>query len=160
MPKLYDIANEYAQLLNEELPADMIADTVEAFEGEFTDKVENILGLIKNEQYTCDALKAEAKKLNERAKATQNRIDNLKSYIIESMNTLDKKSMNAGVHSLTVRAPSKSVNIIDAHKLPAEFVEYVTEVKPDKNLIKEKLKLGEQIEGAEMQVGKPSLIVK
>lgn len=160
MPKLYDIANEYAQLLNEELPVDMIADTVEAFEGEFTDKVDNILGLIKNEQYTCDALKAEAKKLNERAKATQNRIDNLKSYIIESMNTLDKKSMQAGVHALTVRAPSKSVNIIDAQKLPAEFVEYVTEVKPDKNLIKEKLKLGEQIEGAEMQVGKPSLIVK
>lgn len=160
MPKLYDIANEYAQLLNEDLPADMIADTVEAFEGEFTDKVENILGLIKNEQYTCDALKAEAKKLNERAKATQSRIDNLKSYIIESMNTLDKKSMQAGVHALTVRKPSKSVNIIDAHKLPAEFVEYVTEVKPDKNLIKEKLKLGEQIDGAEMQVGKPSLIVK
>lgn len=160
MTKLYDIANEYAQLLSEDLPSDMIADTVEAFEGEFTDKVENILGLIKNEQYTCDALKSEAKKLNERAKATQNRIDNLKSYIIESMNTLDKKSMQAGVHALTVRAPSKSVNIIDAHKLPAEFVEYVTEVKPDKNLIKEKLNLGEQIEGAEMQVGKPSLIVK
>lgn len=160
MPKLYDIANEYAQLLNEDLPADMIADTVEAFEGEFTDKVENILGLIKNEQYTCDALKAEAKKLNERAKATQNRIDNLKSYIIESMNTLDKKSMNAGVHSLTVRAPSKSVNIIDVHKLPAEFVEYVTEVKPDKNLIREKLNLGEEIEGAEIKTGKQSLLIK
>lgn len=160
MSKLYDIANDYAKLMNEDLPPELIADTVEAFEGEFESKVESILALIKNESYLVDALKAESTSLAERAKSIDAKIDRLKQYIIESMATIDKKSINAGVHTLTVRSPVKSVNIIDIDKLPLDYVTYDTIVKPDKNLIKEKLKLGVVIDGAELVTGKSSLIIK
>ncbi|WAT01712.1 hypothetical protein [Rouxiella chamberiensis] len=36
------------------------------------------------------------------------------------------------IHQVTVRAPTRCVEIIDAGLIPAEFVEYETNIKPDK----------------------------
>lgn len=160
MSKLYEIANEYAELANSEMDAEMIADTLEGIQGEFEDKAEQVLAIIKNEQALEEMLKAEAKSLTERAKASANKVTNLKRYLAESMETMDKKKINAGVHSLTVRKGVQSVNILDLEKLPIDFVDYQTVIKPDKNLIKEKLKLGESIEGAELVTGKSILLIK
>ena len=160
MSKLYEIANEYAELANSEMDAEMIADTLEGIQGEFEDKAEQVLAIIKNELALEEMLKAEAKSLTERAKASANKVANLKAYLAESMQTMDKKKINAGVHSLTVRKGVQSVNILDLESLPIDFVDYQTVIKPDKNLIKEKLKLGEKIEGAELVTGKSSLLIK
>jgi len=160
MSRLYEIANEYAELANSEMDAEMIADTLEGIQGEFEDKAEQVLAIIKNELALEEMLKAEAKSLTERAKASANKVANLKAYLAESMQTMDKKKINAGVHSLTVRKGVQSVNILDLESLPIDFVDYQTVIKPDKNLIKEKLKLGEKIEGAELVTGKSSLLIK
>ena len=160
MSRLYEIANEYAELANSEMDAEMIADTLEGIQGEFEDKAEQVLAIIKNELALEEMLKAEAKSLTERAKASANKVANLKAYLAESMQTMDKKKINAGVHSLTVRKGVQSVNILDLESLPIDFVDYQTVIEPDKNLIKEKLKLGEKIEGAELVTGKSSLLIK
>lgn len=160
MTALYEIANDYAKLANEDMDPEMIADTLEGIEGEFTDKMEQVLAVVKNELALAEMLKAEAKNLAERAKACENRAGNIKQYIISSMTTMDKSKLNAGVHTITVRKPVASVQIDDVDSLPVYFVEYQTTAKPNKNLIKEKLKLGESIEGASLVLGKPSLIIK
>lgn len=160
MSKLYEIANEYAELANSEMDAEMIADTLEGIQGEFEGKAEQLLAIIKNEQALEAALKAEAKNLNNRAKSCANKVSSIKSYLIESMNTMDKKSLNAGVHKITVRNGVQSVNVLDLEKIPHEFVEYETTIKPDKNLIKEKLKLGESVDGVELVTGNQSLLIK
>ena len=160
MVKLYEIANEYAELANSDMDAEMIADTLEGIEGEFSDKAEQILAIIKNEQAQESALKAEAKSLTDRAKASANRVEKLKHYLATSMETIEATSISAGVHKLTVRKGLPSVQIDDLEKLPPQFVEYKTEIKADKNLIKEKLKLGEPIEGATLVIGKSTLLIK
>lgn len=160
MTALYEIANEYAKLSNEDMDPEMIADTLEGIEGEFTDKMEQVLAVVKNELAMAEMLKVESKSLAERAKACENRANNIKQYIISSMKTMDKSKLNAGIHTLTVRKAVASVQIDDADSLPVDFVDYVTTVKPNKNLIKEKLKLGETIEGASLVLGKPSLTIK
>lgn len=160
MVKLYEIANEYAELANSEMDQDMIADTLDGMAGEFSGKAEQILAIIKNEQHLEVALKAEAKSLSDRAKASANRVKNLKAYLASAMETMETKSINAGVHALTVRKGSQSVEIQDVDKLPSEFVEYETTVKADKNLIKEKLKLGQTVEGATLVTGKSTLLIK
>ena len=78
----------------------------------------------------------------------------------ELLQTMELKKLNAGVHTISVRKGVQSVQIDDLEKLPPEFVEYVTDIKPDKNLIKEKLKLGQSIDGATLVTGKSSLIIK
>ena len=63
MSKLYEIANEYAKLMDSDLEPEMIADTIEGMEGEFTDKIEQLLAIIKNESGYAERLKDEAKSL-------------------------------------------------------------------------------------------------
>lgn len=160
MTKLYEVANQYAQLLDADLEPEMIADTIEGLDGEFTDKVEQLLAICKNESSYAEALKDEAKRLSERAKSTENKVASIKAYIATSLETIGKKSIKAGIHQVTVRAPSKCVEIVDAGLIPAEFVEYETTIKPDKLAIKHQIEAGVDIPGAAIKLGKPSLIIK
>lgn len=161
MTALYKIANEYAELANnDDFDSDMIADTLEGIEGEFTDKAEQLLAIIKNNSMLADGLKAEAKNLNERAQALANKNESIKQYMISSMNTMEKKKLNAGLHTLTVRAATQKCVIDDPSVLPPEYVEIDTAFKPITNEIKAHLKAGNEIEGAHLEAGKQSLLIK
>ncbi len=160
MSKLYEIANEYAQLSNSGMDEEQIKDTLEGISGEFEDKALNILAIIKNELALEAMLKAEAKSLTERAKAAGNHAERLKNYLASTLEVMELPTFSAGVHKLTIRGGAVSVQIDDLEKLPPEYVDYQTTIKPDKNLIKEKIKLGEKIDGASLVVGKSSVIIK
>lgn len=160
MTSLYEIANDFAKLTDSDMDPEMIADTLEAIEWELEGKIENCLAVIKNELAYAEALKAESKKLAERARASELRADRIKEYIAASLETAGKKSMTAGVHQVTVRAPSKSVEITDSGAIPAEFAEYETNIKPDKLAIKKQLEAGIDVPGASIKIGKPSLVIK
>lgn len=160
MTSLYEIANDFAKLTDSDMDPEMIADTLEGIEWELEGKVENCLAVIKNELAYAESLKAESKKLAERAKSSELRADRIKEYIAASLETAGKKSMKAGVHQVTVRSPSKSVEITDSGAIPAEFVEYETNIKPDKLAIKKQLEAGIEVPGAQIKTGKPSLLIK
>ncbi|HFD3847242.1 TPA: siphovirus Gp157 family protein [Serratia marcescens] len=160
MSKLYDIANDYAKLMDSGLEPEMIADTIEGIDGELVDKVEQLLAICKNEQLYAEALRNESKSLQERALVVENKISSIKEYIARSLETAGKKSIRAGLHQVTVRVPSCQVDITDASILPIEFVEYETVVKPDKLAIKHQLDAGIAVPGAQIKLGKPSLIIK
>lgn len=160
MTALYQIANDFAKLTDSGMEPEMIADTLDSIEWELEEKVEQILAVCKNELAYSEALKDESKKLAERAKAAENRVSSMKDYVAKSLETACKKSIKAGIHQVTVKAPSKSVEITDAHSIPPEFVEYVTTIKPDKLAIKHQIEAGISIPGAQIKSGKPSLIIK
>lgn len=160
MTALYKIANDFAKLTDSDMDPEMIADTLDGIEWELEAKVEQILAACKNEQAYAETLKEESKNLAERAKATENRVARMMEYVAKSLNTAGKKSLKAGIHQVTIRAPSKSVEITDAAALPAEYVEYDTVIKADKLAIKHKLDAGIDIPGARIKIGKPSLIIK
>ncbi|UGC97754.1 resistance protein [Pantoea phage PdC23] len=160
MTTLYTIANEFAALSNSDMDPEMIADTLEGIEWDLEVKVEQCLAVCKNELALAEALKEEARKLTERAKAAENRVSSIKEYVAKSLETAGKKSLKAGIHQVTVRAPSKSVEIMDSGALPSEFVEYETVIKADKLAIKKQIEAGIEVPGAQIKTGKPSLIIK
>ncbi|WP_034912937.1 siphovirus Gp157 family protein [Erwinia sp. 9145] len=160
MTALYQIANDYAKLVAEDLDPEFIADTLEGMSGELSDKVEQLLAICKNQTAYSDALKEESRRFSERAKAEENRVASIKEYIANSLETAGMKSLKAGLHQVTVRAPSKSVEITDAGALPSDLVEYETTIKPDKMAIKHLLTAGQDVPGAQIKIGKPSLIIK
>lgn len=161
MTKLYEVANDYANLSNDDsFTQEEIQDTLDAIEGELGDKVGNVLAIIKNLQSDADALKAESAKLAERARSTLNKADSLRQYIVSSMESAGLKKLSAGVQSVTVRAPSKKVNIVDVDKLPIELKEFETVIKPMTMEIKHLLNSGQEVPGAEIVTGKPSLLIK
>lgn len=160
MAELYKIAGEYAALMSEDLPAELIADTLEGIEGEFSDKVSAILSLCKNESAYADSLKAEAKSLNDRASSINNKVERLRQYIVDCMTQAEMKRVRAGVHEVTLRAASKVVEITDAMVIPVDLVEFETVVKPNKLEIKRRILAGEEIPGASLKDGKQSLMIK
>lgn len=160
MSKLYEIANDYARLMDSDFEVDEIADTLEAIEGELTDKIEQLLAICKNETGYAERLKEEAKVLNERATVINNKVEHINSYIASSLEIMGMKKIRAGIHQVTIRAPSESVEITDAGALPPEYVEYETVIKADKLSIKHQLKAGKSIPGANIKIGKPTLIIK
>ena len=160
MSKLYEIANDYAKLTDSDFEADAIADTLEGMEGELADKIEQLLAICKNESGYAERLKDEAKSLNERAAVTLNKVDSIQAYIATALITAGKKKIRAGLHQVTIRAPSESVEIVDSSAIPSEFVEYDTVIKADKLAIKHQLKAGIPVPGAQLKVGKPSLLIK
>ncbi|EAB1534302.1 siphovirus Gp157 family protein [Salmonella enterica] len=160
MSKLYEIANEYAKLMDSDLEPEMIADTIEGMEGEFNDKIEQLLAIIKNESGYAERLKEEAKSLNERAAVIQNKIDSIMAYIASSLEMVGKKKIRAGIHQVTIRKPTETVEIIDSSAIPPEYVEFETTIKADKLAIKHQLKAGINIPGVYLKVGKTSLLIK
>ncbi|KMV70388.1 prophage protein [bacteria symbiont BFo1 of Frankliniella occidentalis] len=160
MSKLYEVANDYAKLMDSDMEPEMIADTLEGIEGELCDKVSQLLAICKNESVYAEALRNEAKSLTERAVTTENRINSIKQYISTSLEVAGKRKITAGLHQVSIRAPSRSVEITDAGALPSEFVEFETTIKPDKLAIKHQLDAGIVVPGAQIKVGKPSLIIK
>ncbi|MEQ9830600.1 siphovirus Gp157 family protein [Pectobacterium versatile] len=160
MTALYQIANDFAKLSESDMAPEMIADTLDGIEWELEAKVEQILAICKNESAYADMLKEESKKLSERAKAAENRVNRMSEYIASSLETAGKKSLKAGVHQVSIRAPAKSVEITDASAIPSEFVDYETVIKPDKLAIKHQIEAGIEVPGAIIKTGKPSLIIK
>lgn len=160
MSKLYEIANDYAKLMDSDFEANEIADTIEGMEGELTDKIEQLLAICKNETGYAERLKEEAKSLTERAAFTMNKVESIQAYIAAALTTAGKKKIRAGIHQVTIRSPSESVEIIDSSALPPELVEFETIIKADKLAIKHQLKAGNSVPGAQLKVGKPSLIIK
>lgn len=160
MTALYQIANDFAKLSDSGMEPEMIADTLDGIEWELEAKVEQILAVCKNETAYAEALKEESKRLAERAKAAESRVASMKEYVATSLETAGKKSLKAGIHQVTVRAPVESVEITDEGSLPPECVEYVTTVKADKLAIKHQLKAGNAIPGASLKLGKPTLFIK
>ena len=161
MVKLYEVANDYAKLSNDDsFTQEEIQDTLDAIEGEFGDKVGNILAMIKNMQSDVEAYKAESDSLLRRARITASKIDSMKQYIVSSMESAGLKKLSAGVQSVTLRAPSKKVNIIDPEKLPIELKEFETVIKPMTMEIKHLLNSGQEVPGAEIVTGKASLLIK
>ncbi|WP_304168842.1 siphovirus Gp157 family protein [Lonsdalea britannica] len=159
MTALYEIANDFAKLTNSDMDPEMIADTLEGIEWAMEAKVEQILAICKNELAYADALKEESRSLSERAKATESRVAKMKEYVAASLEAAGKKSLKAGLHQVTVRAPSKSVKITDEAALPSEFVDYETIIKANKLAIKKQLEAGIDVPGAHISLGKPSLII-
>ncbi|QGH63391.1 siphovirus Gp157 family protein [Serratia proteamaculans] len=160
MSKLYDIANDYAKLLDSGLAPELIADTIEGIEGELTGKIEQLLAICKNEQGYAEMLRSEAKSLTERAAVVENKIASIKEYVAKSLETAGKKSIRTGLHQVTIREPSRQVDITDVALIPVEFVEYETLIKPDKLAIKHQLVAGHHVPGAQIKLGKLSLIIK
>lgn len=160
MGKLYEIANQYAELENSGLEPEFIADTLEGIQGEFEDKVENILKLIKNEQAYAASLRAEAKSFSDRANALEKRIKSLKSYLVSSLDVAGLKSVRAGIMSVTLLPPRRSIEFTDKAKIPIDYVEYETIIKPDGLAIKKLLEAGQEVPGCELKTGKPSLLIK
>ena len=121
------------------------------------DKLEGCALFIKSLDAEAAAIKAEEAALKERRQAVERKAERMRGYVLASM-TSDPIEVDTPRCRVTVRKPSQIVVITDEAKLPRDMLRIKTE--PDKTAIKNAIKHGEDVPGARIGYGEPSLVIK
>lgn len=159
--KLYEISQGMAEvealILEEELDADQAADLMDQMNDLFSDKVQDITRLIGNLEMKARAIKGEEERLVElvesaksRRKSLEHRVDWLADYIQRHMeaNQIKKLEYPEFIVSVVNRTPVVRIN--DLEVVPDDYIKVKTSVVADKVKIREAIKDGKSIPGAEL----------
>ncbi len=153
---LYQLSESYLEALDFltdpelDLPIEAVNDTLEGLTGELEDKAVNVAKFLRNMETAADAIKIAEAEMAKRRKALENRVQWLKSYIKGSMEACGISQVECPYFKLSIQKNPASVNVLDEDKIPAEFKEQVISWKIDKTAIKEAIKSGGTIPGAEL----------
>lgn len=111
-------------------------------------KIENIACWIKNLNADAEAFKAEKQSFADRQKTAENKAESLKRYL---KNYLAGQKFSTPKVAISFRKIS-SVNVTDISQLPKEFLKFA-DPTPDKTAIKNAIKAGTTVTGAEIVEG-------
>jgi len=150
--RLYELAQNYAQLLEiaEEIESDALVDTLESLRDAIEDKAENIAKLIKNLEADAKIIKEEEQRLAERRRAIEAKVDKLKMYLQEQLETAGLQKVKRPTITVAIQANPPSVDVIDETAIPIDFL-IPQAPKVDKKSILERLKKGESVPGVALK---------
>jgi Siphovirus Gp157 len=157
--KLYEISNQFQALEqlgdSDDLPAEVIADTLEALEGDFEMKAVQVAKFILSLEANALAVENAARAMGARSTRIYARAQSIKAYLQFHMQALEKKRIEVPDLVITRRANPPAVLITNEHAIPAQF--WVDPPPPpkrlDKKAIKAALDAGERVEGAYVEAG-------
>jgi len=157
--KLYEISNQFQALEqlgdSDDLPAEVISDTLEALAGDFESKAVQVAKFIVSLEANAAAVARAAKAMSERATRIQRRATSISAYLQFHMQALDKKRIETPDLVIARRANPPAVVITDEHAIPERF--WIDPPPPDKRLDKKAIKAaidgGERVDGAYVEAG-------
>lgn len=141
-------------------------DTLDGIEGEFDIKAENIACFIKQLEGDLELLKKQKAAFERRRKAKENQLERIKTYLLDCMNKTKRTKIDMPKAKISVRNNAESADILDEKSFVAMCIkrnlkEYLRFKEPDinKTAVKNALKAGEAIPGAELKRTQ-SLVIK
>ena len=148
-----------AELMNGEITEQDSEKLMELVSGK-KQKVINCGYWIKNKESELVAAKERVKVFNEIIRTEQNKIDNLKRFICAMIDDEYSGKLVDGLFVLSTAKNAASVNITDQSKIPNKYTWIDEVVKFDKKAIKEDLKDGIKIPGADLISDKRNIRIK
>ena len=139
---------EYSLTLNEEQQAELDS-YLEMLGTQEAEKVDGFAQFIRMSEAQQAALKAEADRLLKRARSIENTRNFLKSRYLEVMERHGLKKVSGSTYTLSRRA-TKCVQIVDESIVPAGVKREKIVVEPDKRIIMELLKDGQEVPGCQL----------
>ena len=153
---LYQLSSTYLEALDNltdpemDLPIEAVTDTLEGLSGEMEEKAINVAKFMRNIEATANAIKEAETAMAKRRKALENRASWMKDYLKGSMEHTGITKIECPYFKLSIQKNPVSVSILNEKSIPEKFKEQVTSWKIDKTAIKEAIKSGESIPGAEL----------
>lgn len=147
---LYELSQNYLAVQDMDLEPEVLKDTLDSIEEAFEDKAENIAKWIRNLEADKKAFEEEEKRFKEKKQAADNRIKSLKLYLEDNMRLTGKTKFKAGFFSFAIQNNPPCVEVFDEALIPKQFL-IAQPVKIDRAWIKELLKAGEEVPGAELK---------
>lgn len=143
--KLYEIDEEIMNLIDDETGEILDVERFDELSGERDAKVEGICLWIKNLKAEAEALKAEKDAFAQRQKVVENKMNSLKEFVSRYLEGTSFKTTKVNVSF----RKSESLEISDVYKIPEDFLKY-KEPDVDKTALKQFIKSGAKVEGAEI----------
>lgn len=157
--KLYEITSQFRELdrlaESEDLPEDVLHDTLEGLVGTFNEKAVAVTMFIRNLDAYADMIDDAAAKMQQRAQAQRKRADSIRAYLLTQMQASGISKITCPEFTIALRNNPEAVKIMDGATIPAEYL--VTPPapppRPDKTAIKAALKAGATIPGCYLEAG-------
>ncbi len=150
--KLYEITEQYMKLLelaeDPETDPEIIADTMEAIEGDFEDKATGYAKVITQLKAEAEAVKKEADRLAARKKALEANANRIRDNLQAAMVAVGKPKFKTDLFSFNIQKnpPSVVMDTEDLFAIPQEYI-VIPDPEINKAAIKEALKSGIVLEG-------------
>lgn len=150
MGNLFNITSKARELslalesgeLTEELENELVIN-----QSELQEKAINYGYVIRGFEMDIDSIDSELKRLKALKDAKQNAIDRMKESVLNAMEIYSIESVKSSTLNLSIRS-SKSVEIVFAEMIPAEYLAEKITISPDKIKIKKAIESGITIGGA------------
>lgn len=161
MTALHKLTGQFLELANnEDLPAEVIHDTLEAMEGDIKTKAASLADWSLDMDGDIEKIDAAIERLTAKKKTIANRKASLIEYLRNNMEASGISKISCDLFTVTLVAGRDSVAISDESVIPDEFVNIKTEISPDKTAIAKALKEGQEVAGASLQRGQSSIRIK
>lgn len=147
---LYELSLAFQDVQNMDLDPEVMKDTLDSIEDAIESKAENIAKLVRNLESDVSAYKEEEDRLKTKRQATENKVKWLKTYLEDNMKLTGKTKFKSGMFNFAIQKNPASVNITDEKIIPEEFL-IQQPPKVDKTSLKEILKRGIEVPGAELK---------
>ena len=150
---LYEISNQLRALEqlgeSDDLPAEVIHDTLEALEGDFEAKAVQVAKFIMALEANADAVTEAAKAMARRADRIANRAASIRSYLQFHMQGLQKKRIESPDLVIARRENPPAVIVTEHAVIPEKYFVQPPPLAPrlDKKALKAAIDAGEQIDG-------------
>jgi len=124
---------------------------VDEMAGKFSDKAERICRFMREQETLAEACKAEEDRLGKLRKTRERKALVLKNLVQFAMERVGMEKADAGVFKLAIQKNPPSVLIDNESAIPANFMREVPATYcPDKKLLAEALKDGQDVPGARL----------
>lgn len=149
---LYELTNDYQNLLemaeDPDIDPVVLADTMEAIEGEIEIKADGYARIIRQMEADAAALKAEADRITNRRRVIENNIRTMKNRLEDTMIATGKVKFKTELFSFGIQKNPARVVLDEQYieNLPAEYL-IAQDPKVDTAKIKEDLKAGKDLQG-------------
>jgi hypothetical protein len=154
--RLYEIANDYLRALEdlaevEDLPQEVIADTLEGLQGAFEQKALNVGAYLRGLEAEASAIGEVCKSMERRQRSLERHAERLRDYLkaqMERTGTLKLKN-----HSLTLRVQANPPGVVveDEGRLPECYKQPVITVRVLRAEIARARKAGQEVPGARLE---------
>lgn len=152
--KLYEISNEYEQILESCISEDGEISDIALFEGsleKFNEKAINVASYFNNLEVEADAIREAERKMAYRRQSIEKRVKFLKDYLLSNMLRCDIKQISCPYFNIKLAKNPPSVRFYNEKLIPDIFINVETVEKIDKTAIKKAIQAGAEVPGAKLE---------
>lgn len=162
--ELYNVSEQYLAnieelIANEELPPEVIADTIESLQGDVEEKAINVASYIKNLEVATESMKRAAEDIQLRYCRLDSRKEKLKTALKSILSRCDIKKINTPHFDIKLKINPPKIQYESESDIPAEYWREKITRSPNLAELKEAIKNGQQFAGIRL-ISDTSITIK